>query len=86
MVANQVRRFIYEYNSNDLKQEIEDDSTGERDVPSVGSIIVRHDKEWKVMRVFAPVTSRGTIRLVRVFLNQRRPDAPPSANRIPDRL
>ena len=58
------RQFIYEYNGNELKQEIEYDPTGQREVLNIGSVIVRHEKEWKETRVFAPVTPRG-IRLVR---------------------
>ena len=79
------RQFIYEYNGNELKQEIEYDPTGQREVPNVGSVIVRHEKEWKVTRVFAPVTPRG-IPLVRVFLSDRRPQPPPNVRRIPERL
>ena len=85
MASDHGRQFIYEYNGNERKQEIEYDPTGQREVPNIGSVIVRHEKEWKVTRVFAPVTARG-IRLVRVFLSDRKPKSPPNVRRIPERL
>jgi len=86
VASDRGRQFIYEYNGNERMQEIEYDPTGQREVPSIGSIIIRHEKEWRVMHIVAPVTSRGTIPLIRIFLSHRRPDAPPSVKRIPDRL
>jgi len=39
------------------------------EAPTVGSIVNRHGREWKVVRVIAPVSSRGTVPVVRVFLS-----------------
>jgi hypothetical protein len=39
------------------------------ETPSIGSVINRHDREWKVVHVIAPVSPNGTIPIVRVFLN-----------------
>jgi len=39
------------------------------EMPSIGSIINRHDKDWKVTHLLAPVSSSGTIPIVRVFLS-----------------
>lgn len=64
---------MYHYNGNDNLQDIEDDETGTKETPAVGSVINRNGRDWKVVRVVAPVSSQGTIRLVRVFLSDRKP-------------
>lgn len=64
-----MRRFAYQYNENERSQEIEEDPTGRMEAPTVGSIVNRHGREWKVVRVIAPVSSRGTVPVVRVFLS-----------------
>jgi stress response protein SCP2 len=63
------RQFVYQYNGNEKSQEVEEDPTGRMETPIVGSIVKRHGKEWKVVHVIAPVSSRGTVPLVRVFLS-----------------
>lgn len=64
-----MRRFVYQYNENERSQEIEEDPTGGIEMPTVGSIVNRHGREWKVVHVIAPVSSRGTVPVVRVFLS-----------------
>lgn len=64
-----VRRFVYRYNGNEIAQEVEEDMSGGMETPSIGSVINRHDREWKVVHVIAPVSPNGTIPIVRVFLN-----------------
>lgn len=66
-----VRQFVYHYNAQDKLEEVEDDMTGATEIPTVGSIVNRLGKEWKVIHVIAPVSSRGTIPVVRVFLSDR---------------
>lgn len=63
-----MRRFVYQYNSNVLAQDFEDDPSGLMEIPAVGSLIVRHDSTWKVIHVMAPVSANGTIPVVHVFL------------------
>jgi hypothetical protein len=67
--AKRVRRFVFQYNGNEKARDIEDDPGGGMETPSIGSIIRRHDREWKVVHVVAPVSPNGTIPIVRVFLN-----------------
>jgi hypothetical protein len=69
VIGNGVRRFVYEYNGNILAQEVEVDLTGTMETPCIGSIVRRHDREWRVVRVIAPVSANGTVPIVRLFLN-----------------
>ncbi|HEY1757937.1 MAG TPA: hypothetical protein VGG72_21385 [Bryobacteraceae bacterium] len=62
-----MRRFIYLYNQRE--QDIEDDPSGTIETPSVGSIISRREKQFRVIHVIAPVSTDGTTPIVRVFLN-----------------
>lgn len=62
-----MRRFIYLYNQRE--EDVEDDLTGTVEVPAVGSIISRRDRQWKVIHVIAPVLLNGTMPVVRVFVN-----------------
>lgn len=64
-----VRRFIYHYNGYGTLEDVEEDLTGEMEMPSIGSIIHRHDREWRVFHVIAPVSPNGTVPFVRVFLS-----------------
>jgi hypothetical protein len=64
-----MRRFIYLYNGNELSQEIEEDPSGTMVIPGIGSVVTRQGREWKVVRVVAPVSAGGTTPIVRVFLN-----------------
>jgi hypothetical protein len=64
-----MRRFIYQYNGNERFQDFDDDLTGGRETPAIGSVMSRNGREWKVVRVVAPVSSNGTVPVVRVFLN-----------------
>jgi hypothetical protein len=64
-----VRQFVYQYNGSERLKEVEDDPTGRREIPSVGSIIKRKGREWKVIHVSAPVFSNGTTPIVRLFLS-----------------
>lgn len=68
METQAVRHFVYLYNAN--TQDAEDDLTGAREVPTVGSVINRNEREWKVVHVVAPVAFNGAIPLVRVFLRE----------------
>jgi stress response protein SCP2 len=63
-----VQQFVYQYNENEKSQEVEE-VTGGMETPIIGSILNRHGKEWKVACVIAPVSSRGTVPVVRVFLS-----------------
>lgn len=63
-----MRQFVYQYNNNALAQDVEEDLTGTMEMPIIGSIVNRHGREWKVIRLLAPVSSRGTVPVVRVFL------------------
>lgn len=64
-----MQQFIYRYNGNDKSQEVVEDLSGGMQTPIIGSIVNRHDKEWQVIHIIAPVSSRGTIPIVRVFLS-----------------
>lgn len=66
-----MQHFIYLYNGSDKSQEVVKVLSGGMPAPSVGSVINRHDKEWKVIYVIAPVSGTGTIPIVRVFLSDR---------------
>lgn len=66
-----MQRFVYQYNNNEKAQDVEDDRTGGMETPIVGSILNRNGKEWKVVRVHAPVSQMGTRPIVRVFLTDR---------------
>lgn len=66
-----MQHFIYSYNGSDKSQEVVEVLSGGMPAPSVGSVINRHDKEWKVIHVIAPVSPTGTIPIVRVFLSDR---------------
>lgn len=46
---------------------------GAIEMPGIGSVISRNGRDWKVLRVIAPVSFQGTIPLVRVFLSDFRP-------------
>jgi hypothetical protein len=67
-----VRRFIYDYNGNERTREIEDDPTGEKETPDIGTIITRSGREWKVVSISAPQDPLGTAPIVRVFLRDMR--------------
>ena len=69
MASNGARRFVYEFNGQPKLREVEEDLSGGMEMPSIGSIINRHDKDWKVTHLLAPVSSSGTIPIVRVFLS-----------------
>jgi hypothetical protein len=69
VASKDVRRFIYRYNGSAAVQEVEEDVSGRMETPSIGSTIKRHDREWKVVHVIAPVSPNGTIPIVQVFLN-----------------
>lgn len=62
-------RFVYRYNEDEKSQEVEEDPSGQKETPIIGSLVSRHGREWKVVRVIAPVSWRGTVPLVRVFLS-----------------
>lgn len=70
MAPQGVRQFIYQYNQY-KEQEVEEDLTGRRETPIIGSIVNRNGREWKVAYVIAPVTLSGTIPVVRVFLTDK---------------
>jgi hypothetical protein len=61
VASKDVRRFIYRYNGSAAVQEVEEDVSGRMETPSIGSTIKRHDREWKVVHVIAPVSPNGTI-------------------------
>jgi hypothetical protein len=69
VASNGARRFIYEYGGQAKLQDVEDDPTGGMETPIVGSVVNRNGKEWRVVSVLAPVSSRGTASVVRVFLS-----------------
>lgn len=69
MASNGARRFVYEYNGQQKLQDVEDDLSGGTETPTIGSIVSRNGKEWRVVHVLAPVSSRGTVPVVRVFLS-----------------
>lgn len=64
-----MRYFVYQYN-NATAQELEDDPTGALEVPTIGSVVLRKEREWTVIHVVAPVTFNGAIPIVRVFLRE----------------
>ncbi len=64
-----MRQFVFEYNGNERSQDVEEDLGGVMEMPAIGSLLKRHDKEWRVVHVIAPVFQNGTIPVVRVFLN-----------------
>ncbi|MGB7169067.1 MAG: hypothetical protein WBD32_08695 [Acidobacteriaceae bacterium] len=70
MRVNVARKFVYDYNRNLLVRDVEDDPSGLREIPAVGSLIIRHDATWKVIQVVAPVSADGTIPVVHVFLSR----------------
>jgi hypothetical protein len=67
--SNGARRFIYEYGGQAKLREVEEDLTGGIETPIVGSVVNRNGKEWRVVHVLAPVSSSGTVPVVRVFLS-----------------
>jgi hypothetical protein len=69
VTSSGARRFIYEFNGQPKLNLVEEDQSGGMEMPSIGSIINRHDKDWKVTHLVAPVSSNGTIPVVRVFLS-----------------
>jgi len=69
VASNGARRFVYEFNGQPKLREVEEDLSGGMEMPSIGSIINRHDKDWKVTHLLAPVSSSGSIPIVRVFLS-----------------
>ena len=71
-----MRQFVYQYNGREGSEDVENDLTGEIEMPVVGTILNRHGQEWKVVHVIAPVSSRGTVPVVRVFLNQNQKGRP----------
>ena len=70
VVTKASRQFVYQYN-HDRRQEVEQDLTGDRETPIIGSTVIRNGKEWKVVHVIAPVALNGTVPVVRVFLTDR---------------
>lgn len=82
MTPQGVRQFIYQYNSY-REQEVEEDPTGRRETPIIGSIVNRNGKEWKVAHVIAPVTLNGTIPVVRIFLTDRVRERAPGVTHLP---
>jgi hypothetical protein len=64
-----VRQFIYQYNGQGKSQEVEEDLSGRIETPSIGSVITRNGKEWRVFHVIAPVSLIGTVPVIRVFLS-----------------
>lgn len=66
-----VRRFVYVYNGNERMQETEEDPTGVREIPAVGSTIIRVGREWCVISIYAPISVQGTTPLVRVYLRDK---------------
>jgi hypothetical protein len=69
VATNGARRFVYQYNGQEKSEEVEDRPTDGMETPNIGSLISRNGKEWLVVHVIAPVSSSGTIPVVRVFLN-----------------
>jgi hypothetical protein len=63
-----MRRFIYEYNGQRNVYDVEEDLSGRREAPAIGSTMSRNGREWKVIHVVAPVNPSGGIPVVRVFL------------------
>jgi hypothetical protein len=64
-----MRLFVYRYNGNERSEDIEEDTAGTIAIPSVGSLITRHGRDWRVVHIVAPAGMSGSTPLVRVFLN-----------------
>ena len=64
-----VRQLIYHYNGLGDSEDVEEDLSGGMEPPSIGSVIIRNGREWRVFHVIAPVSPNGTVPFVRVFLS-----------------
>lgn len=62
-----MRQFIYQF-KNGLSNDVEDDPSRTREIPSIGDHITRNGKDWKVVHVVAPPSASGATPVVRVFL------------------
>lgn len=52
-------------------QDVEEDPSGRLAIPTIGSIITRNGRQWKVIRVHAPIAQSGATPIVRLFLSDR---------------
>jgi len=53
-----VRRFYIGTTGMRLRKKVEEDMSGGMETPSIGSVINRHDREWKVVHVIAAGLSK----------------------------
>ncbi|HKR26519.1 MAG TPA: hypothetical protein VJT08_01320 [Terriglobales bacterium] len=77
-----MRVFIYHYNHHE-QEEVEEEPTGKKETPGIGTIVNRNGKDRKVAHVIAPVTLNGSIPIVRVFLTDRVKERPQTVKHLP---
>lgn len=67
------KQIVYRYNGDPKSEELEDDLDGEILVPQRDQIIIRNEKNWKVVKVDIETTVAGpkTIPIVYIYLTDQ---------------